>query len=87
MIQAELGNVCIDCTNPLFCVVQVYERKQRPKAYSDIEAIFGIVVFFKSLKLHFDICNILICNKMTIKWKDLHCRLLKLHLYSCVPQL
>lgn len=43
--------------------------------------------FFKSLKLHFDICNILICNKMTIKWKDLHCRLLKLHLYSCVPQL
>lgn len=45
MIQAELGSVCIDYTNPLFCVVQVYERKQRPKAYSDIEAIFGIVVF------------------------------------------
>lgn len=45
MIQAELGSVCIDYTNPLFCAVQVYERKQRPKAYSDIEAIFGIVVF------------------------------------------
>lgn len=45
MIQAELGSVCIDYTNPLFCVVQVYEREQRPKTYSDIEAIFGIVVF------------------------------------------
>lgn len=33
-------------------------------------------VFFKSLKLHFDICNILIYNKMSIKWTDLHCRLL-----------
>lgn len=32
--------------------------------------------FFKSLKLHFDICNILIYNKMSIKWTDLHCRLL-----------
>lgn len=40
--------------------------------------------FFKSLKLHFDICNILIYNKMSIKWTDLHCRLLLLH-FVCIP--
>lgn len=30
--------------------------------------------FFKLLKLYFDICNILIYNKMLIKWKDLYGR-------------
>lgn len=76
MIQAELGSVCIDYTNPLFCVVQVYERKQETQGLLWFWSYFWHRRFFKSLKLHFDICNILIKNKMTIKWKDLHCRLL-----------
>lgn len=41
-----IGNVCRDYTNLLFCVVQVYERKQWSKAYSDFEAIHGRVGFF-----------------------------------------
>lgn len=72
-----IGNVCVDYTNLLLCVVQVYMKENSDPKLTLISKLFMAELgFFKSLKLHFDICNILIYNKMSIKWTDLHRRLL-----------
>lgn len=60
----------------ILCCSSIWKKNSDPKLTLISKLFMAELGFFKSLKLHFDICNILIYNKMSIKWTDLHCRLL-----------
>lgn len=66
-----------EITQIFYSVLFKYMKENSDPKLTLISKLFMAELgFFKSLKLHFDICNILIYNKMSIKWTDLHCRLL-----------
>lgn len=66
-----------EITQIFYSVLFKYMKENSDPKLTLISKLFTAELgFFKSLKLHFDICSILIYNKMSIKLKDLHCRLL-----------